>query len=114
MNYQLEHKVCLVTGSTAGIGLAIATALAGEHAEVIVNGRTETRVAEAIEKIHAKFPKAKLQAHAGDLSKPDDVEELYARFREIHVLVNNLGIYEHFCHPELVEGSVPNLGDKAG
>ena len=94
MNYHLADKVCLVTGSTAGIGLAIATVLAGEGAQVIINGRTDDRVAEAIEQIRVKVPKARLEAFAGDLSKPSQVEELYARFKDFDVLVNNLGMYE--------------------
>jgi NAD(P)-dependent dehydrogenase (short-subunit alcohol dehydrogenase family) len=94
MNYHLEDKLCLVTGSTAGIGFAIASALAGEGASVIINGRTDDRVAEAIEKIKAKKPKARLEAFGGDLSTVDDVAEVYERFPEIDVLVNNLGIYE--------------------
>jgi NAD(P)-dependent dehydrogenase (short-subunit alcohol dehydrogenase family) len=94
MNYHLDHKLCLVTGSTAGIGLAIATALAGEGAKVIVNGRTDDRVALAIEKIRATHPRAKLEAFAGDLSKTDEVAEVYERFPEVDVLVNNLGVYE--------------------
>ncbi|MCE0484411.1 MAG: SDR family oxidoreductase [Methylacidiphilales bacterium] len=94
MKYQLENKRCLVTGSTAGIGLAIATTLAGEGAEVIINGRTDDRVAEAIEKIEKQFPKAKLRAFAGDLSQPEQVTELDERFQALDVLVNNLGIYE--------------------
>jgi NAD(P)-dependent dehydrogenase (short-subunit alcohol dehydrogenase family) len=94
MNYQLESKTSLVSGSTAGIGLAIATALAGEGAEVIVNGRTDDRVAEAIEQIRKKHPQAKLKAFAGDLSKAEEVEELDARFQQLDILVNNLGVYE--------------------
>jgi len=94
MNYHLDDKLCLVTGSTAGIGLAIATALAGEGAEVIINGRADDRVAEAIEKIGKKHPGAKLKAFAGDLSQADEVSEVYERFPEIDVLVNNLGMYE--------------------
>jgi NAD(P)-dependent dehydrogenase (short-subunit alcohol dehydrogenase family) len=94
MNYHLNDKLCLVTGSTAGIGFAIAEALAGEGAKVIINGRTDDRVAEAIKKIQAKHPKAKLDAFAGDLSTVDDVAEVYERFPEIDVLVNNLGMYE--------------------
>jgi len=93
MNYHLENKLCLVTGSTAGIGLAIATALAGEGAEVIVNGRTDDRVAEAIVKIKKQHPNAKLEAFAGDLSLAEEVDEIYERFPEVDVLVNNLGIY---------------------
>ncbi|HEY0257045.1 MAG TPA: SDR family NAD(P)-dependent oxidoreductase [Candidatus Methylacidiphilales bacterium] len=94
MNYQLENKTCLVTGSTAGIGLAIATSLAGEGAEVIINGRTDDRVAEAIEQIRKKNPAAKLKAFAGDLSKAEEVGELDARFQQLDILVNNLGVYE--------------------
>ena len=93
MNYHLDHKLCLVTGSTAGIGFAIATALAGEGAKVIINGRTDDRVAEAIEKIQKKHPRAKLEAFGGDLSQVDEVNEVYERFPEVDVLVNNLGIY---------------------
>jgi NAD(P)-dependent dehydrogenase (short-subunit alcohol dehydrogenase family) len=93
MNYELDKKLCLVTGSTAGIGLAIATALAAEGAEVIINGRTDDRVAEAIEKIQKLHSSAKLKAFAGDLSKVGDVNEVYERFPEIDILVNNLGVY---------------------
>ena len=94
MNYGLEDKKCLVTGSTAGIGFAIAASLAAEGAEVVINGRTDDRVAEAIEKIQKKHPKAKLEAFAGDLSKVDEVTEVYERFPEVDILVNNLGVYE--------------------
>jgi len=93
MDYQLEGKMCLVTGSTAGIGLAIATALAAEGAKVIVNGRTDDRVAEAIDKIRKVHPKAKLEAFAGDFSEVDEIKEVVARFPEIDVLVNNVGTY---------------------
>ena len=94
MNYQLENKLALVSGSTAGIGLAIATALAGEGAHVIINGRTDDRVAEAIDKIRATVPEAKLHAFAGDLSQVEQVTELDARFQRLDILVNNLGMYE--------------------
>jgi NAD(P)-dependent dehydrogenase (short-subunit alcohol dehydrogenase family) len=94
MDYQLAGKLCLVTGSTAGIGLAIAQGLAAEGAEVIINGRTDDRVAEAIDKIRTRQPKAKLHAFAGDLSKVEEVTEVEERFQQIDVLVNNLGTYE--------------------
>ncbi len=88
MDLQLEGKTALVTGSTAGIGLAIATALAEEGASVIVNGRTEERVASAIKKSGA--------AHgiAADLATEAGARALIARFPEIDILVNNLGIFE--------------------
>jgi NAD(P)-dependent dehydrogenase (short-subunit alcohol dehydrogenase family) len=94
MNYALENKLCLVTGSTAGIGFAIAAGLAAEGAEVIVNGRTDDRVAEAIDRIRAKQPQAKLHAFAGDLSLAEEIGELDERFQRLDVLVNNLGVYE--------------------
>jgi NAD(P)-dependent dehydrogenase (short-subunit alcohol dehydrogenase family) len=93
MDYQLTGKTCLVSGSTAGIGLAIATSLGGEGARVIINGRSDDRVAEAIDQIRKKFPKADLVAYAGDFSDPDVAKECEARFRKIDVLVNNVGTY---------------------
>ena len=62
MNLQLENKLALVSGSTKGIGFAIATSLAREGARVIVNGRSEKSVAEATAKIHAAVPNAKLES----------------------------------------------------
>jgi len=94
MNLQLEKKLAFVTGSTAGIGFAIAKALAAEGARVIVNGRTEARVAAAIASIRADIPSAKLEALAMDLSKADDATEATKRYPDVDVLVNNLGIYQ--------------------
>ena len=94
MNYHLDQKLALVTGSTAGIGFAIAEALAAEGAKVIINGRTDDRIAEAIKRIQATNPKARLHAFAGDLSDPDQIGELYKRFSKLDVLVNNVGMYE--------------------
>jgi NAD(P)-dependent dehydrogenase (short-subunit alcohol dehydrogenase family) len=94
MNLQLENKLALVTGSTKGIGLAIATSLVREGARVIVNGRTEKSVNEAAEKIRKSVPAAKLEVFAGDLSKADDTELLVKQFPNVEILVNNLGIFE--------------------
>jgi len=94
MNLHLTDKLALVSGSTAGIGLAIATSLAAEGARVIVNGRTEARVNEALAKIRAKVSWAKLESFAGDLSTDSAATELARRFPDVEVLVNNLGIFE--------------------
>ena len=94
MNLQLEDKLALVTGSTAGIGFAIARALAAEGARVVVNGRGSDRVAQAIEKIRAGQPGAKLEPLAVDVSTAAGAAEAVRRFPDVEILVNNLGIFE--------------------
>ena len=88
MNLQLNGKTALVTGSTAGIGLAIATALAEEGASVIVNGRTEERVESAVKRSGATY------GIAADLGTESGARAVTARFPELDILVNNLGIFE--------------------
>jgi NAD(P)-dependent dehydrogenase (short-subunit alcohol dehydrogenase family) len=94
MNLQLEGKLALVTGSTAGIGLAIAKGLAAEGARVVVNGRTEARVAPACEAIRREYPTARLEGFAADLSRADEARAAYERFPDLDILINNLGTYE--------------------
>ena len=94
MNLHLQNKLALVTGSTKGIGHAIAVALAAEGARVIVNGRTEASVADAINRLRAEVPDAHVEAFAGDLSAPEQIAALLARFPKVDVLVNNLGIFD--------------------
>lgn len=93
MDLQLTDKVALVSGSTAGIGLAIASTLAQEGATVILNGRTEERVNAAIEQIKQKIPNVKLQGIAADLGTADGVNAFIQQVPELDILVNNLGIY---------------------
>jgi NAD(P)-dependent dehydrogenase (short-subunit alcohol dehydrogenase family) len=94
MNLKLENKTALVTGSTAGIGFAIARSLAGEGARVIVNGRTDERVSEAIASIRKSHPNAKLEPFAADLAKAEAAIDAARKFPSIDILVNNLGVYE--------------------
>ncbi len=101
MDLKLTDKLALVSGSTAGIGLAIATSLAAEGARVIVNGRGEARVTEALSKIRAQAPGAKLESFAGDLSTEAAANDLARRFPEVDVLVNNLGIFEPKAFEEI-------------
>jgi hypothetical protein len=93
MDLQLRGKRALVTGSTAGIGFAIARELAREGAAVIVSGRTKERVEEAVEKLR---PVSSNEVHglATDLGTPDGTREATTRFPEIEILINNLGIFE--------------------
>jgi NAD(P)-dependent dehydrogenase (short-subunit alcohol dehydrogenase family) len=94
MDLKLTNKIALVSGSTAGIGLAIAAALAQEGASVIVNGRTQQRVSAAIEQIKQTNPDANLQGVVADLSTLAGADELFQQVPEVDILVNNLGIYE--------------------
>jgi NAD(P)-dependent dehydrogenase (short-subunit alcohol dehydrogenase family) len=93
MDLLLEGKLALVTGSTAGIGLAIAEGLARESATVVVNGRSEAGATKAMETIRQKIPQAKVEAFAGDLSTPEACEALNSRYPDLDILVNNLGIF---------------------
>ena len=94
MDLQLTDKLALVSGSSKGIGLAIATGLAREGARVIVNGRVEKTLAAALEKIREAVPAAKLESFAGDLSDAKATDKLAKQFPNVEILVNNLGIFE--------------------
>ncbi|MRW94278.1 SDR family oxidoreductase [Duganella sp. FT80W] len=93
MDLQLKGKVALVSGSTAGIGYAIANTLAQEGATVIVNGRKQAAVDEAVERIRADT-KGTVLGFAGDLSQAEVAEDVVRRHPDINILVNNLGIFE--------------------
>ena len=93
MNLDLTGRLALVSGSTAGIGHAIATALAAEGARVIVNGRTQAAVDAAMARIK-RVAGGALFGFAGDLSTAAAAEALVAAHPGIQILVNNLGIFE--------------------
>ncbi len=93
MDLQLRNRLALVTGSTAGIGYAIAESLAREGARVIVNGRTEDAVERAVARVKEATSGAVL-GFAGDLSDAAAAERLSERFPDVEILVNNLGIFE--------------------
>lgn len=93
MDLKLTNKVALVSGSTAGIGLAITTALATEGATVIINGRTTERVDAAISQIKQTVTDAKLQGIVADLGTLAGTTKLFEQIPEVDILVNNLGIY---------------------
>jgi NAD(P)-dependent dehydrogenase (short-subunit alcohol dehydrogenase family) len=94
MDLQLVDKRAVVTGSTAGIGFAIAEALAKEGASVVVNGRTELRVNEAVNKLRASGIRGKVEGVAADVGEVGGTDQLTCRFPDADILVNNAGIFE--------------------
>lgn len=93
MDLRLRGKRALVTGSTAGIGFAIARGLARERAEVIVNGRSEEKVADAVQRINSEIG-SRASGIVADLSSREGAEQLAQEAGRIDVLVNNVGIFE--------------------
>jgi NAD(P)-dependent dehydrogenase (short-subunit alcohol dehydrogenase family) len=94
MDLQLNNKRAVVTGSTAGIGFAIAQALAAEGVSVVVNGRTEKRVDAAIREIRKSHPNADLSGVAADVSNAAGCAKLTQAVASAEILVNNMGIFE--------------------
>lgn len=93
MDTKLTDRLALVSGSTAGIGFAIAEALAREGARVIVNGRSKAAVDSAVSKIKSASA-GQVQGFPGDLSTAAAAEALVRQHPDIEILVNNLGIFE--------------------
>jgi len=94
MDLQLEDKTALVTGSTAGIGFAVASLFAREGAAVVISGRSQRRVDEAVERIRQEHPDARLKGVAADLAAREGFELVTGVVPAVDILVNNLGIYE--------------------
>jgi len=94
MNLGLQGKLAVVSGSTAGIGLAIAATLAAEGAKVVVNGRTQARVDAAIKTIQQGVASSDLRGVAADLGNSQGVDAFLRQVPAADVLINNLGIFD--------------------
>ena len=103
MDLQLKGKLALVTGSTAGIGLAIATTLAREGARVIINGRSKASVDDVVASLKSQTA-ANILSFAGDLSLASAAEQLVREYPAVQILVNNLGIFEPKPFEEISDG----------
>ncbi|CAL2067347.1 MULTISPECIES: SDR family NAD(P)-dependent oxidoreductase [Streptomyces] len=93
MQIDLSGRTALVTGSTQGIGLAIATALARAGARVVVNGRGAQRVADAVRTVRASSGSEDVTGAAGDLATEQGTAEVLEAVPALDILVNNLGIF---------------------
>lgn len=94
MDMALNGKRAFVSGSTQGIGFAVARALAAEGAAVVLNGRSVDRVDDAVGRLRALVPTADVSGIAADFAHPGQVRDLMGRLGEVDVLVNNVGIFE--------------------
>ncbi|MDB5092525.1 MAG: dehydrogenase, short-chain alcohol dehydrogenase like protein, partial [Candidatus Eremiobacteraeota bacterium] len=94
MNLDLHGRLALVTGSTAGIGRAIADGLAAAGAAVIVNGRSQARVDQAVAAVRAAVPGATVHGVAADLGTAEGAAAVVAAHPAVDILVNNVGIFE--------------------
>jgi NAD(P)-dependent dehydrogenase (short-subunit alcohol dehydrogenase family) len=93
LNIDLQGKKAVITGSTVGIGLAIAKSLAQADADVVVNGRSQEAVDKAVAAVLSAAPAARVQGVAADLATASGCQDLIAQVPDCDVLVNNLGIY---------------------
>jgi NAD(P)-dependent dehydrogenase (short-subunit alcohol dehydrogenase family) len=94
VDIKLKGKTALVTGSTAGIGLAIAKSLADEGAYVYLNGRTQARVDAAVFSLRSNNRSAEVEGIVSNFSSADGAERVISRLPQVDVLVNNVGIFE--------------------
>ncbi|WP_336781777.1 SDR family NAD(P)-dependent oxidoreductase [Paenibacillus illinoisensis] len=94
MDMGLDNKTALVTGSTKGIGKAIAIELAKEGVNVLINGRNHEDVERVVGEIKSAYPNTSPQNAAADIVNVTEREAMFAKFPQVDILVNNTGIYE--------------------
>lgn len=93
MDLKLKGKTALVSGSTKGIGRAIAEQLLAEGTQVIINGRTEKVVDDVVSQLRVQYPETSVRAAAFDLSQETERAKLFATYPEVDILVNNMAIF---------------------
>lgn len=93
MDLQLKGKTAFISGSTQGIGYAIAAQLLREGAQVIINGRTPQRVEAAVQKLMVAHPDGVVSGIAADFSKEEEVQQLLTQLPAVDILINNAGIF---------------------
>lgn len=101
MDLKLQQKAVFISGATAGIGFAIARRFLQEGARVIINGRTEAGVMEAINALKEQLPAAEVSGIAADFSNAGEVKRLIAALPDIDILINNAGIFEPKAFEEI-------------
>ncbi|MEO6285586.1 MAG: SDR family oxidoreductase [Dyadobacter sp.] len=103
MDLQLNGKTAFISGSTQGIGFAIAYNLLKEGANAVVNGRSDSKVAETVAKLSETFPDGHVSGIAADFSKVEEVNSLLEKLPQVDILVNNAGIFEPKAFTEITD-----------
>jgi NAD(P)-dependent dehydrogenase (short-subunit alcohol dehydrogenase family) len=94
MDLQLTNKRAFISGSTQGIGYAIARTLLREGVAVVINGRDESRLQQAVQRLEAEAPDGKVTGLAADFADPAEVQHLLTALGHVDILVNNVGLFE--------------------
>lgn len=105
MDLQLKGKTAFISGSTQGIGFAIAQNLLKEGANVVINGRTQSKVEDAVQRLQNDNPAGNVSGIAADFSKVEEVNALLESLPEIDILVNNAGIFEPQAFTDITDES---------
>jgi NAD(P)-dependent dehydrogenase (short-subunit alcohol dehydrogenase family) len=103
MDLQLKGKTAFVSGSTQGIGFAIAKQLLQEGASVMINGRNPQRVNEAVDRLKALVPTGDVKGLAADFSKVTQINDLLHEIQDVDILINNAGIFEPVPFAEITD-----------
>lgn len=101
MDMGLKEKTALVTGSTKGIGKAIAIELAREGVHVLINGRNDEEVEQTVREIKSTFPETFRKKATADLVDLAQRQALFEKFPEVDILINNMGIYEIMSYEDI-------------
>ncbi|MBE1513703.1 SDR family NAD(P)-dependent oxidoreductase [Nesterenkonia halotolerans] len=94
MDLQLATKRAFISGSTQGIGYAIAGALLREGAEVVINGRDSDRLEQSVQTLRHEVPDANVTGMAADFADPAGVDNLLSSLGSVDILINNVGLFE--------------------
>jgi NAD(P)-dependent dehydrogenase (short-subunit alcohol dehydrogenase family) len=94
MDLQLAERTAFISGSTQGIGYAVARMLASEGVAVTLHGRDAAKLATAVETLRGEVPGASVEGIAADFAVPEQVKRLCAELADVDILINNAGLFE--------------------
>jgi NAD(P)-dependent dehydrogenase (short-subunit alcohol dehydrogenase family) len=109
MDLQLKQKTAFISGSTQGIGFAIAQKLAEEGATVIINGRAEDRTQQAVHRLRSAVPGAQISGVAADFTNVHEIEAMLKQLPTIDILINNVGVFELKSFADIDDATWTNI-----